>query len=585
MSKKILYNEDARKALKKGVDAVADAVKITIGPRGRNVVLDKSYGSPTITNDGVSIAKEISLKDRFENMGAEIAKEVATKTNEIAGDGTTTSVILTQAIVAGGMKHTTMGVNAMGVRIGIEDAAKHVVAALKQIAKPIKTDEEIAQVATIASESSDIGHIIADTIKKVGKDGVVTVEEAQTIGVDSEVVSGIEFDKGYISPYMVTNAERMEASYEDAPILITDKKISSIKEILPLLEKLAQTGKKELVIIADDVDGEALTTFLVNKLRGGFNVLAVKAPGYGDSKKEMLADIAVTVGATIISDDVGVSAGGASGARGAKGAHDTDGPIKFDKAELTVLGKARKVISTKDNTIIVGGKGKKADVDARIAQLKAQHKNAAAKKSVSKYDQEKLEQRIAKLSGGVAVIRVGAATETEMKYLKLKIEDAVNATKAAIEEGIVAGGGVALIKAAEYVRNSSATSSTKNPAMSGMASERKIGFDIVLAALEAPLKQIAINAGKDDGSVIVEKVKNGKGNAGYDALKDEMIADMILSGIVDPVKVTRSGVENACSAAALLLTTEAAIADEPEKEKFGGAGAGGQGAGMGGMDY
>jgi chaperonin GroEL len=330
------------------------------------------------------------------------------------------------------------------------------------------------------------------------------------------------------------------------------------------------------------VDGEALTTFLVNKLRGGFNVLAVKAPGYGDSKKEMLADIAVTVGATIISDDVGMSASGAttggSGASGAKGAQATHGPIKFDKAELTVLGKARKVISTKDNTIIVGGKGKKADVDARIAQLKAQHKNAAVKKSVSKYDQEKLESRIAKLSGGVAVIRVGAATETEMKYLKLKIEDAVNATKAAIEEGIVAGGGVALIKAAEFVRNSSA----KNPAM---VESGKIGFDIVLTALEAPLKQIAVNAGKDDGSVIVEKVKNGKGNAGYDALKDEMIADMILAGIVDPVKVTRSGVENACSAAAILLTTEAAIADEPEKEKFGGAGAGGQGAGMGGMDY
>jgi len=518
---------------------------------------------------------------------------VATKTNEIAGDGTTTSVILTQAIVAGGMKHTTMGVNAMGVRIGIEEAAKHVVAALKQIAKPIKTDEEIAQVATIASESPEIGRIIADTIKKVGKDGVVTVEEAQTIGVDSEVVGGIEFDKGYISPYMVTNAERMEASYDDAPILITDKKISSIKEVLPLLEKLAQTGKKELVIIADDVDGEALTTFLVNKLRGGFNVLAVKAPGYGDSKKEMLADIAVTVGATIISDDVGMSVGGASGA---KSAH---GPIKFDKAELTVLGKARKVISTKDNTIIVGGKGKKADVDTRIAELKAQHKNAAAKKSVSKYDQEKLESRIAKLSGGVAVIRVGAATETEMKYLKLKIEDAVNATKAAIEEGIVAGGGVALIKAAEFVRNSSATGSAKNSSMngksattdtvgsgmSGMVNEKKIGFDIVLTALEAPLKQIAVNAGKDDGSVIVEKVKNGKGNAGYDALKDEMIADMILAGIVDPVKVTRSGVENACSAAAILLTTEAAIADEPEKEKFSGAGAGGAGAGMGGMDY
>ena len=552
MAKKILYNEDARKALKAGVDAVANAVKITIGPRGRNVVLDKGYGSPTITNDGVSIAKEISLKDKFENMGAEIIMEVATKTNEVAGDGTTTSVILMQAIVAEGMKHTTMGVNAMGVRVGIEQAAHDVVAALKHIAKPIKTDEEIKQVATISAESAEIGGIIADTIKKVGKDGVVTVEEAQTIGVESEVVGGIEIDKGYISPYMITNTERMEASYEDPAILITDKKISSIKEVLPLLEKLAQTGKKELVIIAEDVDGEALSTFILNKLRGGFNVLALKAPGYGDAKKEMLADIAVTVGATVISDEMG---------------------LKFDKAELSVLGNARKVIATKDSTIIVGGKGKKTDIDKRVAELKAQHKAAGAKKGVSKYDQEKLEARIAKLSGGVAVIRVGAATETEMKYLKLKIEDAVNATKAAIEEGIVAGGGVALVKAADHVRGSMGT----------LSGEKKIGYDIVLRALEAPLKQIAINAGKEDGSVIVDKVKNGKGNAGYDALKDEMIADMIVAGIVDPVKVTRSGVENACSAAAILLTTEVAVADEPEKDKSAGASSGM--GGMGGMDY
>ena len=552
MAKKILYNEDARKALKAGVDAVANAVKITIGPRGRNVVLDKGYGSPTITNDGVSIAKEISLKDKFENMGAEIIKEVATKTNEVAGDGTTTSVILMQAIVAEGMKHTTMGVNAMGVRVGIEQAAHDVVAALKHIAKPIKTDEEIKQVATISAESAEIGGIIADTIKKVGKDGVVTVEEAQTIGVESEVVGGIEIDKGYISPYMITNTERMDASYEDPAILITDKKISSIKEVLPLLEKLAQTGKKELVIIAEDVDGEALSTFILNKLRGGFNVLALKAPGYGDAKKEMLADIAVTVGATVISDEMG---------------------LKFDKAELSVLGNARKVIATKDSTIIVGGKGKKTDIDKRVAELKAQHKAAGAKKGVSKYDQEKLEARIAKLSGGVAVIRVGAATETEMKYLKLKIEDAVNATKAAIEEGIVAGGGVALVKAADHVRGSMGT----------LSGEKKIGYDIVLRALEAPLKQIAINAGKEDGSVIVDKVKTGKGNAGYDALNDEMIADMIVAGIVDPVKVTRSGVENACSAAAILLTTEVAVADEPEKDKSAGASSGM--GGMGGMDY
>lgn len=546
MSKKILYNEEARKALKKGVDAVADAVKITIGPRGRNVVLDKGYGSPTITNDGVSIAREISLKDKFENMGAEIIKEVATKTNDVAGDGTTTSVVLAQAIISEGMKHTTMGVNAMGVKFGIEAASKDVIAALKSIAKPIKTDEEIRQVATISAESAELGKIIADTIKKVGKDGVVTVEESQTIGLDSEVVEGIEFDKGYISPYMVTNTERMEAEYSDPAILVTDKKISSIKEILPLLEKLAQTGKKELVIVAEDVDGEALTTFLVNKLRGGFNVLAVKAPGYGDRKKEMLEDIAITVGAKVISEDLGV---------------------KFENADISMLGKARRVVSTKDNTIIVGGKGKKADIIERVAQLKKQKEGMD-----SKYDKEKLDERIAKLGGGVAVIRVGAATETEMKYLKLKIEDAVNATKAAIDEGIVVGGGVAFIKASEEVRKSQVDH--KNT-----SKEFELGYQIVIKSLEAPLKQIAVNAGKDDGSVIIEKIRNGKGNIGYDALKDEMVADMILSGIVDPVKVARLGVQNACSAAAILLTTEAAIADDPKEEKTGREPA------MGGADY
>ncbi|MEK7095574.1 MAG: chaperonin GroEL [Patescibacteria group bacterium] len=546
MSKKILYNEDARKALKKGVDAVADAVKITIGPRGRNVVLDKGYGSPTITNDGVSIAREISLKDKFENMGAEIIKEVATKTNDVAGDGTTTSVVLAQAIIAEGMKHTTMGVNAMGVKFGIEAASKDVITALKSIAKPIKTDEEIRQVATISAESAELGKIIADTIKKVGKDGVVTVEESQTIGLDSEVVEGIEFDKGYISPYMVTNTERMEAEYSDPAILVTDRKISSIKEILPLLEKLAQTGKKDLVIVAEDVDGEALTTFLVNKLRGGFNVLAVKAPGYGDRKKEMLEDIAITVGAKVISEDLGV---------------------KFENADISMLGKARRIVSTKDNTIIVGGKGKKTDIGERVAQLKKQKEGLD-----SKYDKEKLDERIAKLSGGVAVIRVGAATETEMKYLKLKIEDAVNATKAAIDEGIVVGGGVAFIKAAEEVRKSQVDH--KNT-----SKEFELGYQIVIKSLEAPLKQIAVNAGKDDGSVIIEKIRNGKGNIGYDALKDEMVMDMIASGIVDPVKVARLGVQNACSAAAILLTTEAAIAEEPKEEKTD------RETTMGGADY
>lgn len=547
MAKQILYNEKAREALKKGVDVVADAVKITVGPRGRNVVLEKGYGAPTITNDGVSIAKEISLSDKFENMGAEIAKEVATKTNDVAGDGTTTSVILTQAIVSEGIRQTAMGVNAVGVRHGIEAASASVVSALREISKPIKTKEEIMQVATISAESAEIGKIIGDTIEKVGKDGVVTVEESQSFGVEAEFVEGLEFDKGYISPYMITNPERMEAEYRDPLILITDKKISSLKEILPLLEKIASSGKKDLVIISEDVEGEALTTFVLNKLRGAFNVLAVKAPGYGDRKKEMLEDIATTVGGEVVSDEVG---------------------MKFESVEISQLGRASRVLSKKDSTIIVGGKGKKSDIEARVKSLRAQRA-----KTESKYDIEKLDERIAKLSGGVAVIKVGAATETEMKYLKLKIEDAVNATKAAIDEGIVPGGGVALIKAMQKV-------SSKPPkAISGnFESEFNVGVSIVLKALEVPLKQIAINAGKDDGSVIVDKVKNSKGNAGYDALKDEIVPDMIASGIIDPLKVTRSGVENASSAAAILLTTEVAVADEPEKEKSGGVP-------QGGMDY
>ena len=555
MSKQIIYNEEARKALKRGIDKVADAVKITVGPRGRNVVLDKGYGSPTITNDGVSIAKEISLKDKFENMGAEIAKEVATKTNDTAGDGTTTSVILLQSIVSEGLREVSMGANAMGIRFGIEKATEHIVKALKDIAKPIKNKEEIRQVATISAESAEIGKIVADTIDKVGKDGVVTVEESQTLGTESEVVDGLQFDKGYVSPYMITNAERMEAEYGDPAILITDKKVSSVKEILPLLEKLAQTGKKDLVIIADDVEGEALTTFVLNKLRGTFNVLAVKAPGYGDKKKEMLEDIAVMVGAKVISDETG---------------------LKFDKVGLEVLGKAGKVISDKDNTTIVGSKGKRADIESRLAQIKKQRENTD-----SKYDKEKYDERIAKLTGGVAVIRVGAATETEMKYLKLKIEDAVNATKAAIEEGVVAGGGVALIKAGEKVRSWLMGGKEKTSEFGGK--EFEVGFNIVLRAIEAPLRQIAVNAGKDDGLVIVDKVKNGKGNSGYDALKDLIVPDMILAGIIDPVKVERCGIENAASAAAMILTTEAAIADEPEEKKPMGGGM--PQGGMGGMDY
>ena len=559
MAKKILFNEEARKSLKRGVDVVCDAVKVTIGPRGRNVVLDKGYGSPTITNDGVSIAKEISLRDKFENMGAEIAKEVATKTNETAGDGTTTSVILMQAIVEEGMKRIAMGVNAMGVRAGIEAAADEVVKILKDIAKPMKSKEEIRQVATISAESDEIGKIIAETIEKVGKDGVVTVEESQAFGVDSEVVEGLEFDKGYVSPYMITNTERLEAEYADAPILITDKKISSVKEILPLLEKIATTGKKELVIIAEDVDGEALATFVVNRLRGGFSVLAVKAPGYGDRKKELLADIAVTVGAKVVSEEVG---------------------LKLETVEIAMLGHARKIIATKEKTVIVDGKGKKTDIEHRVAALRKQRETTE-----SKFDLEKIDERIAKLTGGVAVIKVGAATETEMKYLKLKIEDAVNATKAAIAEGVVAGGGSALIRAGKKAGEKKAFMQAR-AATSGEAGEQaeiQIGYDIVLKALEAPLKQIATNCGKDNGSVIVEKVKNAKTeNAGYNALTDMMVEDMLKAGIIDPVKVTRSAVQHAASAAAILLTTEVAVADEPEEKKVSGGAS--MGGGMG-MDY
>jgi chaperonin GroEL len=547
MAKVIIFNEEARKALKRGIDAVANVVKVTIGPRGRNVVLDKSYGSPTITNDGVSIAKEITLKDKFENMGAEIIKEVANKTNDVAGDGTTTSVILAQSIISEGLKHVGMGVNAMSLRAGIEEAAAKVVTILGQIAKPIKNKEEIRQVATIAAESEEMGGIIADTIEKVGKDGVVTVEESQTFGVDSEVVEGLEIDKGYVSPYMITNAERMEAEYKDVPILLTDKKISSIKEILPLLESLANSGKKELVIIADDVDGEALATFLLNKLRGGFSVLAVKAPGYGDRKKEMLEDIAVTVGAKVVSEDLG---------------------LKLESATAQVLGHAQKVVSKKDSTIIVGGKGSKSSIENRIKALKKQ-KEALD----SKYDKEKIDERTAKLSGGVAVIRVGAATETEMKYLKLKIEDAVAATKAAISEGIVAGGGSAFIRVIKKMKTLKATDFA--------APETTLGFDIVMRSLEAPLRQIVLNTGNADGSVAVEKIMSSeKENAGFNAMTEKFSEDLIKEGIIDPVKVTRTALQNASSAAAILLTTEAAITDEPEPKKEHA-----HGPEMGGMDY
>jgi chaperonin GroEL len=545
-AKEILYGEEVKKKLKIGVDAVANAVKVTLGPRGRNVIFDKGFGGPTITNDGVSIAKEITLKDKFENMGAEMVKEVATKTNDLAGDGTTTATILMQALVTEGLKHTTLGVNAMAVRHGMERASQDVVKALHEIATQINTNEEIQQVATISAESSDIGTKIAETIEKVGKDGVVTVEESQSFGIETELTEGMEFDRGYVSPYMITNPERMEAEYKDALIFITDQKISSAQKIVPLLEKVAQSGRKELVIIADDIDGEALATFVVNKLRGGFSVLGVKSPGYGDRKKEMLQDIAIMTGGQVVSEEVG---------------------MKLESAELAHLGRANRVVATKDKTVIVGGVGEKEAITARVDSLRTQVKNTE-----SKYDRETLEKRIAKLSGGVAVIRVGAATETEMKYLKLKIEDAVNATRAALEEGIVPGGGTSLVRAASIVRSRLDESSLDRDAL--------MGYYVVLRALEEPLKQLANNVGKDDGAVIVEKVRAAGGNAGYDASKAEIITDMIKAGIIDPVKVERAGVQHAVSAAAVLLTSEVAIADVPEPEKpampdMGGMGGGG----------
>jgi len=551
MAKQVIFDEAVRSALKRGVDVVAGAVRVTLGPRGRNVALDKSWGGPTITNDGVTIAKEITLADKFENMGASIVKEVATKTNDKAGDGTTTAVVLTQAIVHEGLKRTAMGANAMIVRRGIESAAKDAVDELKKMARPVKGKLDIRQVASISAESEELGKTIADTVEKVGKDGVVTVEESQSFGIESDFVEGMEFDKGYVSPYMITNPERMEAEMKDPAILITDRKISTVKDILPLLEKLAQTGKKELLIIADDVDGEALATFVVNKLRGVFSVLAVKAPGYGDRKKEMLTDIAITIGAQVVSEDLG---------------------IKIENAELSMLGRANRVVATKDSTVLVGGKGKKSEIEERIAQLRKQSEN-----SDSKFDKEKLDERVAKLSGGVAVIRVGAATETEMKYLKDKIEDAVNSTKAAIAEGIVPGGGSALAKVGEKL-------SKKIDAKAH--DEYTIGYRILLSALSAPLLQIAKNSGREDGAVILQSVIKKGGSFGYNAnaeadSEETSIVDMFEAGIIDPLKVTRSCVENAASAASVLLTTETAVADIPEEKK---AAPGGMGGGMGDME-
>ncbi|RJQ33742.1 chaperonin GroEL [Candidatus Parcubacteria bacterium] len=544
MAKQVIFDEQVRATLKRGVDIVANAVKVTLGPKGRNVALAKSWGSPTITNDGVSIAKEISLEDKFEDMGAAIVKEVASKTNDKAGDGTTTAVVLTQAIIHEGLKRTALGANAMMVRRGIEAAASDAVVELKKLSREVKGKTDIRQVATISAESEELGNTIAEVVEKVGKDGVVTVEEAQTTEIGYEYVEGMEFDRGYVSAYMITNADRMEAEAKEASILVTDKKISTVKEILPLLEKLAQGGKRDLVIIADDVDGEALATFVLNKLKGVFNVLAVKAPGYGDRKKEMLADIATTVGAQVITEDLG---------------------LKLENTEPNMLGRATRVVATKDSTVIVGGKGKKGEIEARVSQIRMQ-----LEQTDSKFDKEKLEERIAKLTGGVAVIRVGAATETEMKYLKDKIEDAVNATKAAIAEGIVPGGGASLAKV-------SAKLLTKVENMKA-DDEYQVGYRILAMALQAPLLQIVKNTGREDGAVILKETSKG-GATGFNAATEEMV-DMFEAGIIDPVKVTRSGVQHAASAAAVLLTTEAAIADIPEDKKA----ASGMPGGMAGMD-
>jgi chaperonin GroEL len=548
MAKQIKTHKDAREALKRGIDAVANAVKITIGPAGGNVTYDKGYGVPITTNDGVSIAKEIELADPFENMGASIIKEVATKTAETAGDGTTTATILTQAILDEGYKRMGIGISGMQVKAGIEAATESVVEQLKAMARPVKGKEEIRNVATISAESNEMGTIIADTISRVGVNGVVTVEESQSFGITSDVVEGLEIDKGYLSPYMVTNGERMEAEYQNAPVLLTDKKIIDIKDILPLLESLAQSGKKELVIIADDVDQAALSTFVLNKIRGMFHVLAIKAPGFADRKKDMLQDLAIVLGGQVVSDDFGMT---------------------LDTVSLDMLGKAAKVIATKDKTIFVDGKGKKEDIQSRIAQIKAQIAN-----STNKFDIENLEARIVKLSGGVAVIRVGAATETEMKYLKLKIEDAVAATKAAVEEGIVAGGGVALVKAMQNVLvDIKNREEYKKAHESRKASEFMVGYNALLSALVAPLRQMVENSGRDDAGVVVEKVAKSPVYMGYDLSEmvddgsDPVLVDMLKKGIVDPVKVTRTALQNASSAAAVLLTTQVAIATIPESKK------------------
>lgn len=526
MAKQIKFDEEARRALLRGIDQLSDTVKVTLGPKGRNVVLDKKFGTPAITNDGVTIAREIELEEPFENMGAQLIREVATKTQDVAGDGTTTATLLAQAIIHEGMKNVVAGVNPMILKKGIEKAVNVVVEELKTFSRPVETKEAITHVASISAADEEIGKLIAEAMEKVGKDGVITVEEAKTIGTTIEIVEGMEFDRGYISAYMVTDTEKMEAVIDDPYILITDKKISNVQDLLPVLEKIVQQGRK-LVVIAEDVEGEALATLVLNKLRGTLTCVAVKAPGFGDRRKAMLEDIAILTGGQVISEDIG---------------------IELKNTTIDMLGQARQVRVDKENTTIVDGAGSKENIQKRIASIKAQIET-----TTSDYDREKLQERLAKLSGGVAVIQVGAATETELKEKKNRIEDALSATRAAVEEGIVPGGGVAFIDAI--------------PALDKLdvSGDEKVGVDIIRRALEEPVRQIAENAGAE-GSIIVEKLKASEKGIGYDALRGEF-SDMIKKGIVDPTKVTRSTLQNAASIASMVITTEAVVADIPEKEK------------------
>ncbi len=553
MSKQIIFDEKARLALKKGVDQLANAVKVTLGPKGRNVVIAKGYGSPIITKDGVTVAKEIELEDKFENVGAEIIKEVASKTNDSAGDGTTTATVLAQSIISVGLKLVAAGVNPIEIRKGIEKRVGEIVSGLKKMSKTISTPEEIAQVASISANDEEIGAIISEAMSSVGQEGVITVEEGQSFGIEKEVVEGMQFDKGYISPYMITNQDNMKAEMTEPHILITDKKISSIQEILPLLEKIVQSGKKDLVIIAEDIDGEALATFVVNKLRGTFNVLGIKAPGFGDRRKALLEDIAVLTGGRVITEEVG---------------------LKLDKVEIADLGQARKVVASKDNTTIVDGKGEEKKIKARVEAIRREKEL-----SDSDFDKEKLQERLAKLSGGVAVIKVGAATETEMKEKKYRIEDALNATKAAVAEGVVPGGGLALAVACYGLNFDKFDAELKD------GHNISVGEKIINSAILEPIKQIAFNAGVDGSLVlqrIIEENKSSKEVRGYNAATGEFV-NMVKAGIVDPTKVVRSALENAASAAMMFLTTEAVITDKPEKKEPGHSHEADYGAGMGMM--